>query len=338
MILVTGGAGYIGSHTVVELLTAGYDVIVIDNFSNSRKEIVNAISQITGKDFVFYNDDVNNIATLDQIFSSYKIDAVIHFAGYKAVGESVLHPIKYYRNNIDTTLSLLEAMQKNKVNKFIFSSSATVYGTPDFVPIPETATTGKCTNPYGKTKYFVENIIQDCSIAYTQMSFVLLRYFNPIGAHKSGLIGELPNGIPNNLMPYVTKVAAGKLPQLNIFGNDYPTRDGTGVRDYIHVIDLAKGHIAAMQYANTHEGVEVFNLGTGKGYSVLEVVKTFERCTGKTVPYQFAPRRAGDVAACWADPQKANSVLGWKPENDLDDMCRDAWRWEQNLANQALLK
>lgn len=330
MILLTGGAGFIGSHTAVELLHTGHSVILVDNFSNSKRGIISAIKQITCKDFHVYDDNVADRHAMKRIFEENDIDTVIHFAGFKAVGESVTHPIKYYRNNIDTTLTLLETMQKYSCKHFVFSSSATVYGTPLHVPITEDADVGNCTNPYGRTKFYIEQILEDVSAACPELSIVLLRYFNPIGAHESGLLGELPNGVPNNLMPYITQVASGQLKYLKVYGNDYPTHDGTGVRDYIHIVDLAKGHVAAVRYALSHHGTEIFNLGTGLGYSVLDVINAFERSTGIKVPYQFEGRRRGDIPECWADTEKANKILGWKAEKTLDDMCRDAWRWQQN--------
>ncbi len=333
MVLITGGAGYIGSHTAVELLSAGYEIVIADNLSNSKLDVIDAIKQISGKNFVFYCIDVADVQSVDKIFREQSIDCIIHFAGYKAVGESVESPVKYYRNNIDTTLTLLETMQKYNVGRFIFSSSATVYGTPKSVPIPESAPVGNCVNPYGRTKFYIEQILNDCFIASPSMSIVLLRYFNPIGAHASGLIGEMPTGIPNNLMPYILQVAAGKLEYLNIWGNDYPTADGTGVRDYIHVVDLAKGHVASVKYAYSHSGINVFNLGTGKGYSVLDVVKTFERTNNITVPFKFAARRQGDVAECWADPNKAKCILNWRAKKTLEDMCIDSWRWQVHVDN-----
>ena len=331
MILLTGGAGFIGSHTAVELLNAGYGIVLADTFSNSRHEVIDAIKQISGVDFPVYEADVKDCSTVERIFSEHDIDAVVHFAGFKAVGESVAEPIKYYRNNIDTTLTLLEVMREHGVCRFVFSSSATVYGTPQSVPISEDAPVGMCSNPYGRTKFFIEQILNDAALAYSDMSIVLLRYFNPIGAHESGLIGELPNGIPNNLMPFITQVASGQRKHLKIFGNDYPTRDGTGVRDYIHVVDLAKGHVAALQYAFSHTGTEVFNLGTGIGYSVLDIINAFERSTCVKVLYEFASRRSGDIAECWASTEKASRVLGWRAEKTVDDMCRDAWQWQKHV-------
>lgn len=330
-ILLTGGAGFIGSHTAIELINKGYDVIIADNFSNSSPHVIDNIERITGYKVTLYTIDVADVLSVERVFEKNYIECVIHFAGYKAVGESVACPVKYYRNNVDTTLTLLEVMQKYDVNKFIFSSSATVYGAPKKVPIEETDPVGNCSNPYGRTKYYIEQILNDVSLVNPDMSVVLLRYFNPSGAHESGLIGELPNGVPNNLIPYITQTAAGLLEKLNVFGNDYPTRDGTGVRDYIHVVDLAKGHVAALKYTENHKGTEVFNLGTGVGYSVLEVINAFERATGITIPYQFAPRRPGDIAESYANTEKAHRILGWKAEKSIGDMCRDAWRWQQRL-------
>ncbi len=324
-ILLTGGAGYIGSHTAVELIEKGHDVVIADNLCNSKPEAVRRIGVITGKAPKFYKVDVADRVALEEIFRADKIDAVIHFAGLKAVGESVQLPVLYYRNNLDTTLTLLETMKKYGCRRIIFSSSATVYGDPASVPITEDMPTGNCSNPYGKTKYMIEQILTDASHADPELTVVLLRYFNPIGAHKSGLLFEDPNGIPNNLMPYILKVAAGKLPCLSVFGNDYPTPDGTGVRDYIHVCDLAKGHVAAIEYSENHGGVSVFNLGTGNGYSVLDVVKAFDKVSGQKLPYVIAPRRPGDIAECYASPVKAKEVLGWVAENSLEDMCRDSW-------------
>lgn len=332
-ILLAGGAGYIGSHTAVEMIAAGYDIVIADNLSNSKPEAVERIKKITGKDFPFYKIDVCDHAAVDDLFAKENIDAVIHFAGLKAVGESVEQPLKYFRNNLDSTLTLLEVMAKYQVHNFIFSSSATVYGDPDEVPIRETAPVGRCTNPYGWTKYFIEVILGAAAKADSQISVVLLRYFNPVGAHESGLIGEDPQGIPNNLMPYVSQVAIGKREMLSVFGGDYPTKDGTGVRDYIHVVDLAKGHVAAVAYAEKSTGIEVFNLGTSVGYSVLDMVKAFEKATGAKVPYKITGRRAGDIAECYADATKAKNVLGWRAEKCLDDMCADAWRWQTKNPN-----
>lgn len=331
MILLTGGAGYIGSHTAVELIEAGYDVLIADNFYNSKLEVIDAIETITGKRPALEEIDVCDVDKVDAMFEKYDIEAVLHFASYKAVGESVEKPLMYYRNDLDTLLTVMEAMKTHGVNNLIFSSSATVYGVPEIVPLVEGMPTG-CTNPYGWTKYMAEQIIQDVCYAEKDMSAVILRYFNPIGAHKSALIGEQPNGVPNNLMPYITQVASGIRPHLNVFGNDYDTPDGTGVRDYIHVVDIAKGHIAAVKYAMTHKGAEVINLGTGNGYSVLDIVEAFERVNGVSVPYKIAPRREGDVAQCYANPYKAKTLLGWQAEEDLDSMCKDAWEWEKTVS------
>ena len=331
-VLLTGGAGYIGTHTCIELINAGHTVVIADNFSNSSPKAVQRVEEITGKEIPLYNIDVCDTAALDKLFSENKIDAVIHFAGLKAVGESCEIPIAYYRNNIDSTLSLLEVMKKHGVSNFVFSSSATVYGIPETVPLVETMPTG-CTNPYGWTKLMNEQILSDAAKADENLSVVLLRYFNPIGAHESGRIGENPNGIPNNLMPYITQVAAGRLKCLGVFGNDYPTHDGTGVRDYIHVVDLAKGHVKAIDYAAEHKGSEVFNLGTGTGYSVLDIVKAFVSVNNVDIPYEIKTRRAGDIAECYADPTKAYEVLGWKAEKNLEDMCRDSRNWQSKNAN-----
>ncbi|MCX7694370.1 MAG: UDP-glucose 4-epimerase GalE [Caloramator sp.] len=331
-ILVTGGAGYIGSHTCVELLNLGYDVIVVDNLSNSKKEALRRVETITGRKLKFYNIDLLDREELESIFKENIVDAVIHFAGLKAVGESVEVPLKYYHNNITGTLVLCEVMKKYGVKRLIFSSSATVYGNVERVPITEDFPLS-ATNPYGKTKLFIEEILRDLYVSDNEWSIVLLRYFNPIGAHESGLIGEDPNGIPNNLMPYVTQVAVGKLKELRVFGDDYDTHDGTGVRDYIHVIDLARGHVKALDKVMKSTGVEVYNLGTGKGYSVLDLVHTFEKVTEVKVPYRIVERRPGDVAKCFADPTKANRELGWVAEKNLEDMCKDAWRWQSNNPN-----
>ena len=332
-VLLAGGAGYIGSHTCVELIEAGHSVVVADNFSNSCPEAIKRVEKITGAQIPLYEADVCDAAAVEKIFSENKIDAVIHFAGLKAVGESCEKPLLYYRNNIDSTLTLLETMRKFDVNNFIFSSSATVYGTPKIVPLVETMPTGSPTNPYGWTKLMMEQILTDTANANPDMSIVILRYFDPIGAHKSGLIGEDPNGIPNNLMPYITQVAAGRLPQLGVFGDDYPTHDGTGVRDYIHVVDLAKGHVKAIDYSGEHKGVEIVNLGTGTGYSVLDIVKAFEKVNNIKIPYVIKPRRAGDIAECYANAGKAERVLGWKAEKDLEEMCYDSWNWQSNNVN-----
>ncbi len=332
-VLLAGGAGYIGTHTCVELISAGHDVIIADNFSNSCPTAVERVEEITGRGIPLYEADVCDKAAVDKIFSENKIDAVIHFAGLKAVGESCEKPVEYYRNNIDSTLTLLEAMKKYGVNNFIFSSSATVYGTPKVVPLVETMPTGSPTNPYGWTKLMMEQILSDTAKANPDMSIVILRYFNPIGAHESGRIGEDPNGIPNNLMPFITQVAAGRLKRLGVFGNDYPTHDGTGIRDYIHVVDLAKGHVKAIEYSAEHKGTEIFNLGTGTGYSVLDIVNAFQKVNNIEIPYDIKPRRAGDIAECFADASKAYKVLGWKAEKNLEDMCRDSWNWQSHNVN-----
>lgn len=331
-ILLTGGAGYIGSHTCIELINAGYEPVIADNFLNSKPEVINRIEEITGKKVPVYELDVADFEKMDKLFCEQSFDAVIHFAGLKAVGESVQIPVSYYRNNLDSTLTLLEVMAKHSVNKIVFSSSATVYGVPKTVPLTETMPTG-CTNPYGWTKYMIEQILTDAANADSKLSVVLLRYFNPIGAHKSGRIGEDPRGIPNNLIPYITQVAAGKLPYLNVFGNDYPTHDGTGVRDYIHVTDLARGHVCAIDYADKNTGTEIFNLGTGVGYSVLDIVNTFERVNNIKIPYEIKPRRPGDVAQCYANAEKAQKKMNWKAEKTLDDMCKDSWNWQKNNPN-----
>ncbi len=331
-ILLTGATGYIGSHTAVELLSAGEKVVIVDDLSNSEASVVDAIEKITGTRPEFYVGDVADKSLMERIFRAHDVSAVMHFAGFKAVGESVQKPLAYYRNNLDTTLTLLETMQRFGCRRFIFSSSATVYGMSEDVPFRETAPAGRCTNPYGWTKYMIEQILTDAAAADPEMSVVLLRYFNPIGAHESGLIGEKPNGIPNNLMPYITQVAVGQLERLSVFGSDYPTPDGTGVRDYIHVVDLAKGHLAALRYTKTHHGTEIINLGTGTGYSVLDVIKAFEKANGVKIPYVIAPRRSGDIAVCYADPSKAHELLGWRAERSLEDMCRDSWRWQQHCS------
>lgn len=331
-ILCTGGAGYIGSHTCVELLNAGHEVVIVDNLYNSNVHVLERIEEITGKKVRFYEADVTDAAAVAPIFEENKIDAIIHFAAYKAVGESVAKPVEYYRNNLDCTLTMLEAMKKYDVRRFIFSSSATVYGIPDHMPLDETMPTS-ATNPYGWTKYMNERILTDAAKANADWSIVLLRYFNPIGAHETGRIGEMPNGIPNNLFPYILQVALGKLPYLHVYGNDYNTKDGTGVRDYIHVVDLAKGHVLAAEYAQTHTGTEVINLGTGHGYSVLEIIKTFEKVNGIEIPYKIEARRAGDIAECYADASKAKKLLGWTAAREIDDMCRDGWRWQKNNPN-----
>ena len=329
-ILVTGGAGYIGSHTVVELIDAGYDVVVVDNLSNSSKESLKRVEEITGQQVKFYENDIADMDAMDKIFGENDIDAVIHFAGLKAVGESVEKPLEYYKNNISGTLNMCEVMRNHDVKNIIFSSSATVYGDPETVPITEECPKGVCTNPYGWTKSMLEQILMDLNVADPKWNVILLRYFNPIGAHKSGKIGEDPNGIPNNLMPYITKVATKQLEKLNVFGDDYPTPDGTGVRDYIHVVDLAKGHVKALEKIVENPGVKIYNLGTGKGYSVLEVVKNFEDASGVEIPYVIAPRRAGDIAECYADASLAKEELGWEAEFGIKEMCADSWNWQNN--------
>ncbi len=331
-VLVTGGAGYIGSHTVVELLSEGYGVVVVDNFANSKEESLRRVEQITGKKVTFYKKDVRDKAALVKIFKKHKIDWVIHFAGLKAVGESVQKPLEYYDNNLVSTLVLLEVMREFGVKNFVFSSSATVYGDPEELPLKETTKLNHTTNPYGTSKAMQEQILKDLWVGDNSWNLVLLRYFNPVGAHESGLIGEDPKGIPNNLMPYVAQVASGKLQCIGVFGNDYNTPDGTGVRDYIHVVDLAKGHVAAIK-AMKDAGVHIFNLGTGNGYSVLDMVKAFSKACGKELPYEIKPRRAGDIAACYASSEKAEKELGWKAELDLEAMCRDQWNWQKNNPN-----
>ena len=326
-ILVTGGLGFIGSHAVVELLDANYDVVVIDNLSNSSIDVKDKIKEITGKDIVFYQDDVCDLEALEKIFTNHKIDAVMHFAGYKAVGESVQKPIMYYENNLVSTLHLCKKMLEHDCYKMIFSSSATVYGDPEVLPLTEECKVGGTTNPYGTTKLMIERILKDINISNPKFTPVILRYFNPIGAHKSGLIGEKPNGIPNNLMPYIVRVASKELEILSVFGNDYDTPDGTGVRDYIHVVDLAKGHLKALEKANKSEGVFYYNLGTGNGYSVLDLVNSFEKVNNIKVPYKIVDRRPGDIAACYADPSKAEKELGWKAELGLEDMMRDSYNF-----------
>lgn len=332
-VLLTGGAGYIGSHTCVELLEQGYEAVIADNFSNSKPEVINRISKITGRKVPVYPIDIADVNAMNKLFDEQNIDAVIHFAGYKAVGESCAKPLMYYRNNIDATLTLLEVMARFGVKKIVFSSSATVYGEKNPIPYVETQPITGCTNPYGWTKLMIEQIIRDTANADKDMSAVLLRYFNPIGAHPSGMIGEDPSGIPNNLLPYVAKVAGGKLPKLGIFGDDYPTKDGTGVRDYIHVVDLAKGHVAALKYAESHNGAEAVNLGSGMGHSVLEVVNTFSRVNNIPVPYEIKPRRDGDLPEYYANAEKAKRLLGWEAELTLEDMCRDLWRWQTSNPN-----
>ena len=331
-ILVTGGAGYIGSHTAVELLNAGYDVVIADNFCNSHPEVLNRIAALTGKQPVFYEADVRDAAALNNIFSQHKIESVIHFAGLKAVGESTRLPLKYYQNNIAATLTLCEVMQQHNVFDLVFSSSATVYGDPHAVPINESFPLS-ATNPYGRSKLMVEEILRDVAKAEPRWGIVLLRYFNPVGAHASGTMGEDPNGIPNNLLPFISQVAIGRLPQLSVFGNDYPTPDGTGVRDYIHVVDLAIGHIKAIERIKQERGVLTYNLGTGQGYSVLEMIKAFELASGKQIAYKIVDRRPGDIAECWADPAYAANDLGWKAARTLHDMMQDTWRWQSNNPN-----
>lgn len=332
-ILVTGGAGYIGSHTSIELLQAGYDIVIVDNFCNSKPEALNRIEELAGKKAKFYEVDILDRDGLNKVFDENNIEAVIHFAGLKAVGESVEKPIEYYENNISGTLVLCDVMRKHNVKKIVFSSSATVYGMNNKVPFSEDMPTASATNPYGSTKLFIEQILSDIYVSDNEWSVALLRYFNPIGAHESGRIGEDPNGIPNNLMPYITQVAVGKRKELSVFGNDYDTHDGTGVRDYIHVVDLAKGHLKAVGKVLSSNGVEAYNLGTGIGYSVLDVVNSFEKASGQKVPYKIVERRAGDIATCYADATKALRELGWKAEKNLDDMCRDSWRWQKNNPN-----
>lgn len=332
-ILVTGGAGYIGTHTVVELNAHGHNAIIVDNFSNSSPEALKRLAQITGSEVPFYEGDVCDQELLRTIFSEHSIDAVIHFAGLKSVGESVQKPLDYYRNNIDSSLSLCEVMGEYGVKKLLFSSSATVYGTPAELPLRETSRTGVgITNPYGQTKFMIEQILRDVATADPSWEITSLRYFNPIGAHPSGLIGEDPNDIPNNLMPYITQVAVGRLEKLHVFGNDYDTPDGTGVRDYIHVVDLAKGHVAALEHMSKGE-MSIYNLGTGSGVSVLELVHAFENASGKTIPYQVAARRTGDVASCYADASKAAKELGWHSEKTLQQACEDSWRWQSQNPN-----
>ena len=332
-VLVTGGAGYIGSHTCVELLKCGHEVIVVDNLSNSKEVSLERVKVITGKSVEFHKCDILDENGLDKIFDEHNVDAVIHFAGLKAVGESCNKPLEYYENNISGTLSLLRVMKKHQCKNIIFSSSATVYGEQKVVPIPETAELQEPTNPYGKTKLFIEHILKDLYKADNSWNIVILRYFNPIGAHPSGLIGEDPNGIPNNLMPYITQVAIGKLKHLNVFGDDYNTHDGTGVRDYIHVCDLARGHVYALNEISKNKGLSIYNLGTGVGYSVLDIVKAFSKVVGFDLPYVIGPRRSGDIATCYSDPTKAYQEMGFKTEKTLEDMCRDAWNWQNKNPN-----
>ena len=336
-ILVTGGAGYIGSHTVVELQNAGYDVVVLDNLSNASEKSLERVSKITGKPVKFYKADILDRDALNEIFDKEDIDSCIHFAGLKAVGESVAKPWEYYENNIAGTLTLVDVMRKHNVKNIIFSSSATVYGDPAIIPITEECPKGQCTNPYGWTKSMLEQILTDIQKADSEWNVVLLRYFNPIGAHKSGTIGENPNGIPNNLMPYITQVAVGKLKELGVFGNDYDTPDGTGVRDYIHVVDLAKGHVKALKKIEDNSGLSIYNLGTGKGYSVLDIVKNFEAATGVKVPHKIVGRREGDIEKVWANPERANKVLGWKATETLADTLASAWKWQERLRERGIM-
>ena len=328
-ILVTGGAGYIGSHTLIELIEAGYTPVVVDNLSNSSPEALKRVEKITGAKIPFHKLDLRNEEELEKVFAAHKFDAIIHFAGLKAVGESVAKPLHYYNNNLTSTLTLLQQAVKHKVPKFIFSSSATVYGTPEELPLKETSRTGVgITNPYGQTKYMIEQILQDVALANPELQVTILRYFNPVGAHKSGLIGEDPNGRPNNLLPFVSQVAVGKLNEVGVFGDDYDTPDGTGVRDYIHVVDLAKGHVAALKSAQ--KGVNVYNLGTGEGTSVLELITAFEKAAGKKIPYSIKPRRPGDIASCYATSDKALEELGWRAEQSIANACEDSWRWQSS--------
>ena len=332
-ILVTGGAGYIGSHTCLELLNQGHEVVVADNLCNSCEEALNRVKELTGKDLTFYKVDMLDKEGLDQMFDQEKIDAVIHFAGLKAVGESVAKPLEYYHNNITGTLNLCDSMRNHGVKKIIFSSSATVYGDPAFVPITEDCPKGKITNPYGQTKSMLEQVLTDLHVADSEWNVILLRYFNPVGAHESGRIGEDPTGIPNNLTPYITQVAVGKLKEVNVFGNDYDTPDGTGVRDYIHVMDLADGHVKALKKFADKPDVYIYNLGTGRGYSVLEMIHSFSKAVGHEIPYVIKPRRPGDIATCYADATKAKEELGWVAKRGVDEMCRDAWRWQSQNPN-----
>ena len=332
-ILVTGGAGFIGSHTVLELLNAGYEVVVVDNLVNASKESLKRVEELSNKKVTFYENDILDRDALNKIFDKEDIDSVIHFAGLKAVGESVAKPLEYYHNNISGSLVLFDVMRNHGVKNIIFSSSATVYGDPAFIPITEECPKGKPTNPYGMTKWMLEEILMDIQKADPEWNVILLRYFNPIGAHESGRMGENPNGIPNNLMPYITQVAVGKLQQLGVFGNDYDTPDGTGVRDYIHVVDLALGHVAAIKKIAENPGVKIYNLGTGNGYSVLDIVKNFEAANGIKIPYSIKPRRAGDIATCYSDATKAKEELGWTAEYGIKEMCADSWRWQSNNPN-----
>lgn len=335
MILITGGAGYIATHTLIELKKANFDFVVYDNFSNSSKEALKRVKKITGAKVKFVKGDIRDKKALRKVFKKYSIDSVIHFAGLKAVGESVAKPLKYYDNNVVGTIKLLEVMREFDCKKIVFSSSATVYGNPKSCPIDESFDVGATTNPYGTSKYMIERILEDLYISDNSFKIAILRYFNPVGAHESGLIGEDPNGIPNNLMPYISQVAVGKLKELSVFGSDYPTVDGTGVRDYIHVVDLAYGHVKAIEYLDTNENIKplIVNLGTGTGYSVLDVVKAFEKASGKEVPYKLVDRRAGDIAKCFANPSYAKEILAWVAKRNLDEMCEDSWRWQSNNPN-----
>jgi UDP-glucose 4-epimerase len=329
-VFVTGGTGYIGSHTIVELLQEGHSVVAADNLVNSSEESLRRVARITGKEVPFFRVDLRDRAALSELFDRFEFDCVMHFAGLKAVGESVAKPLLYFRNNLDSTINLLDVMGEHGVKKILFSSSATVYSPDNTMPLRETSRTGGCTNPYGWTKFMCEEIMRATAVADPEWTVILLRYFNPVGAHPSGLIGEDPRGIPNNLMPFISQTAAGRRDHLSVFGNDYDTPDGTGVRDYIHVVDLAKGHVAALAYLEGHTGTEVFNLGTGTGYSVLDMVRAFEKANGLRIPYEITPRRPGDVAVVYADPSKSGELLGWHAELGLEDMCRDAWNWQKN--------
>lgn len=332
-ILVTGGAGYIGSHTIVELVKDNHEVVIVDNLSNSSRSALDRLKTITGKEFPFYEIDCCDKNTLRNVFDEHEIDAVIHFAGLKAVGESVAMPLEYYRNNLDSTLSLCEVMQEKGVKNLVFSSSATVYGDPQALPLHEDTPKGRITNPYGQTKAMIEQILTDTAVPDTAWKITILRYFNPVGAHESGLIGEDPNGVPNNLLPFVSQVAVGKLDKVKVFGDDYDTVDGTGVRDYIHVVDLARGHVAALDHISQQEGVKVYNLGTGTGTSVLEIIQAFEKASGRDIPYEVVARRPGDIASCYADPTKANTELEWKAEKTIAEACQDAWNWQSKNPN-----
>lgn len=332
-ILLSGGAGYIGTHTIIELYNAGHEVVVVDNFYNAQPEALRRVARITGREVVFVEADIRDRKALDKVFTDHQIDAVINFAGLKAVGESVAKPLEYYENNMNGVFVLLDVMRGHGCKNIIFSSSATVYGDPAVIPITEDCPKGQCTNPYGWTKSMLEQVLTDVQKADTAWNVVLLRYFNPIGAHRSGLIGENPNGIPNNLMPYITQTAIGMRKELGIFGNDYDTPDGTGVRDYIHVVDLAKGHVCALKAIRENKGLAIYNLGTGHGYSVLDTVKAFEKVNGLKVPYVFMPRRPGDIATCYCNPAKAKAELGWEAQYDLEDMCRDSWNFQKNNPN-----